>query len=307
MELIKFTDYIKLDEFQELSVALGEFDGLHLGHIKVIESMINDSIRLNTKKAIITFSPHPKYVLNNDKFTNLTNDSQRDILLSKYNIDYLIVIDFTKEFANINGKDFVEKYLDKINVKSVSIGFDFKFGINGSSKAEDIKNYSNNDIIVNIVKEVTINNIKVSSTSIRNFLLNGNVVLANELLGYNFSFSGIVIHGRHIGSTISLPTANVSPSKSLFIKKGVYAVKITIDNEIFNGMMNVGINPSFNRVDYISYEVNIFSFNKNIYDKEVVVTLFDFIREEMKFDSIESFLNQVEKDKKRIRSILQIS
>lgn len=300
MELVNFFEYLKKDNLPFLSVTIGDFDGIHLGHQKLLDETIKQANN-ELKTAVITFSPHPDVILKNKTGFELISLDEKRLLLEKWNFDYLIVIPFTKEFSCLAPKMFITDFLIKINVKKVIIGNDFSYGKGGVGKPQQISMYSDYQIDVTIIDELYYNNKKISSTDIRNYLINGSLEMAKKFLGRNYSFSGIVVKGKQIGTSIGLPTANIKVIDNFVkIKKGVYAVKIFIDDKEYYGMMNVGHNPTFNYSIQLSIEVNIFNFNQNIYGKNVIVECFKFIRDEILFDSKEAFLSQIDIDYQQI-------
>lgn len=300
MELVNFFEYLKKDNLPFLSVTIGDFDGIHLGHQKLLDETIKQANN-GLKTAVITFSPHPDVILKNKTGFELISLDEKRLLLEKWNFDYLIVIPFTKEFSCLAPKMFITDFLVKINVKKVIIGSDFSYGKGGVGKPQQISMYSEHQIDVTIMDELYYNNKKISSTDIRNYLINGSLEMAKKFLGRNYSFSGVVVKGKQIGTSIGLPTANIKVIDNFVkIKKGVYAVKIFIDDKEYYGMMNVGHNPTFNYSIQLSIEVNIFNFNQNIYGKNVIVECFKFIRDEILFDSKEAFLSQIEIDYQQI-------
>ncbi len=302
MELIDFFDYIKKAEIAQLAVTIGDFDGVHLGHQKLFDETIKyASNNPSVKTAVITFSPHPDIILKNKSDFELTSLNEKYNLMKKWNFDYLIIIPFTRAFSGISPEEFINKFLLRINVREVIVGTDFSFGKYGKGRPEQIPLYSNNKINVMIIDEICCNDKKISSTDIRKYLSRGALEMVRKCLGRNYSFSGEVIRGKQIGSTLNLPTANIKVTDNFIeLKHGVYAVKVIIDDEQYYGMMNVGHNPSFNYSNHISIEINIFHFDKNIYGKKLIVECFEYIRSEMKFNSKQEFLEQIKRDQETI-------
>lgn len=302
MELIDFFDYIKKAEIAQLAVTIGDFDGVHLGHQKLFDETIKyANNNPSVKTAVITFSPHPDIILKNKSDFELTSLNEKYNLMKKWNFDYLIIIPFTRAFSAISPEEFINKFLLRINVREVIVGTDFSFGKYGQGRPEQIPLYSNNKINVMIIDEICCNDKKISSTDIRKYLSRGALEMVRKCLGRNYSFSGEVIRGKQIGSTLNLPTANIKVTDNFIeLKHGVYAVKVIIDDEQYYGMMNVGHNPSFNYSNHISIEINIFHFDKNIYGKKLIVECFEYIRSEMKFNSKQEFLEQIKRDQETI-------
>lgn len=304
MELIKFEDYLNLDIKPKLVAAIGEFDGIHLAHQKLIEKTIYIAQTQNYKSAIICFEPHPLKVLKPElHIGNITTLDEKNKILSKYNLDYLIVIKFDLEFAKKSPLTFVNDYLLSINVCNVVVGFDFKFGADSIGKATDIKKLSNNKIDVTIIDEIKYNDEKVGSSNIRRLLEEGEIEKANTLLGHPFSIDGIVEHGDGIGKDLDLPTANIAyKNDSLILKNGVYAVKVTLDEITYIGMLNIGHNPTFNYQNNLRYEINILGYTGNLYSKYMVIEIYKYIRCELKFNSVEDFKAQIQNDKVNIEN-----
>lgn len=282
-------------------ITIGTFDGVHIGHKKIINQLTSISSKNNLISILLSFFPHPKMVLQNDKELKLINTIQeKEGLLNSLNLDYLIIKEFTKEFSRLSALEFVRDILvNKLNAKHIIIGYDHHFGRNRTANIEQLKEFGElYDFKVTEILAQDIDDIAISSTKIRKALINGEITLANKFLGYNFFFSGNVVHGNNIGKTISFPTANIkidAPYK-LVPKNGVYIVKTTIDNQITYGMMNIGYNPTFNGKQK-SIEIHFINFNKNIYDKTLTIEMILRIRNEIKFNTVNDLKKQLEQDK----------
>ena len=282
-------------------LTIGTFDGVHVGHKKIINQLTTISSENNLISILLSFFPHPKMVLQNDNELKLINTIQeKEGLLNSLNLDYLIIKKFTKEFSRLSALEFVRDILvNKLNAKHIIIGYDHHFGRNRTANIEQLKEFGElYDFKVTEILALDIDDIAISSTKIRKALINGEIRLANKFLGYNFFFSGDVIHGNNIGKTISFPTANIkidTPYK-LVPKNGVYIVKTIIDNQITFGMMNIGYNPTFNGKQK-SIEIHFMNFNKNIYDKTLTIEMILRIRNEIKFNSVDDLKKQLEQDK----------
>jgi riboflavin kinase/FMN adenylyltransferase len=282
-------------------ITIGTFDGVHIGHKKIINQLTSISSKNNLISILLSFFPHPKMVLQNDKELKLINTIQeKEGLLNSLNLDYLIIKEFTKEFSRLSALEFVRDILvNKLNAKHIIIGYDHHFGRNRTANIEQLKEFGElYDFKVTEILAQDIDDIAISSTKIRKALINGEITLANKFLGYNFFFSGNVVHGNNIGKTISFPTANIkidAPYK-LVPKNGVYIVKTTIDNQITYGMMNIGYNPTFNGKQK-SIEIHFINFNKNIYDKTLTIEMILRIRNEIKFNTVDDLKKQLEQDK----------
>ena len=282
-------------------ITIGTFDGVHIGHKKIINQLTSISSKNNLISILLSFFPHPKMVLQNDNELKLINTIQeKEGLLNSLNLDYLIIKEFTKEFSRLSALEFVRDILvNKLNAKHIIIGYDHHFGRNRTANIEQLKEFGElYDFKVTEILAQDIDDIAISSTKIRKALINGEITLANKFLGYNFFFSGNVVHGNNIGKTISFPTANIkidAPYK-LVPKNGVYIVKTTIDNQITFGMMNIGYNPTFNGKQK-SIEIHFINFNKNIYNKNLTIEMILRIRNEIKFNTVVDLKKQLEQDK----------
>jgi len=282
-------------------ITIGTFDGVHIGHKKIINQLTSISSKNNLISILLSFFPHPKMVLQNDKELKLINTIQeKEGLLNSLNLDYLIIKEFTKEFSRLSALEFVRDILvNKLNAKHIIIGYDHHFGRNRTANIEQLKEFGElYDFKVTEILAQDIDDIAISSTKIRKALINGEITLANKFLGYNFFFSGNVVHGNNIGKTISFPTANIkinTPYK-LVPKNGVYIVKTIIDKQITFGMMNIGYNPTFNGKQK-SIEIHFINFNKNIYNKNLIIEMILRIRNEIKFNTVVDLKKQLEQDK----------
>lgn len=305
MELI-YLDITKDYSFPMLVATLGVFDGLHQGHLTLLEETIKLGKKKKLKTAVITFNPHPDYVLGKVKdLSFITPFEVKTKIISDLGFDYLFVIDFTMDVVNTSPKEFVQKYLVKLNVVHTVVGFDFTYGKKGEGKAKDITLYSNNKIENTIIEKVELDNKKVSSLDVKEMLENGDIEKANTLLGRMYEIKGEVIYGKQVGQTISVPTANVSYNEEyVCLKTGVYATLIEVSGKSYPSITNIGHNPSFNFTKKRSLETHIIGFNQNIYGQTVVVRFLKHLRNEIKFDSIDSFLKQIEKDKEEALKII---
>ena len=282
-------------------ITIGTFDGVHLGHKKIITRLLKSALSENLESTIITFSQHPRSVLQTNNPISLLNTNEEKInLLENLGLDNLVLLDFSS-IAELSGEEFVKNILvDKLNIQKIIIGYDHKFGKNRSSDIHDLIYFGKKyHFDVEQISAEELNEITISSTKIRNAILDGMISLANNYLGYHFFFSGKVIMGKQLGRTIQFPTANikVENSQKIIPKNGVYIIKGEWDDKQYNGMMNIGFRPTVNGKD-LSIEAHFFSLDENLYHKEIKVSVLDFIRDEKKFDSLTELKNQLEKDKK---------
>ncbi|BBA17470.1 bifunctional riboflavin kinase/FAD synthetase [Blattabacterium cuenoti] len=300
--------YSLINEFSSLDpcvFTLGIFDGVHIGHQKIIKNLILRS-RKKYCSVLLTFHPHPKEILNtNKKFFYLNTLSERIYNLKKTGIEHLIVHPFTTNFSKLRTKDFLKKILHpKSKIRKIITGYDSIIGKNRDSSYEELKKISHKyGIKVYKVNPYKFQKKIVSSTHIRESLLLGNIQWANRALGYFYTLSGNVIEGKGIGKMINFPTANLQiDSKKLIPKQGVYAVKINYLNNMYLGMLNIGINPTLEKENRkIKIEVHIFDFFENIYGKKIDILMIRIIREEKKFNSIQELKKQICMDKINIQ------
>lgn len=295
---------------QAYSLAIGFFDGIHKGHQAVIEAAKQKAQELNIKSAVMTFDPHPSIVLgkSSEKVLYITPLVQKLDVLQKLNVDTVFVVHFTSDFAKLTPEQFIEYFILDLNVKHVTAGFDFSFGAFGKGNMKLMDELSNGQYGVTVIEKQLDEEEKISSTRIRNALENGEMEQVRTLLGRAFEVPGIVIHGDKRGRTMGFPTANVQAMEGCYIPAtGVYAVKILVQNEWYDGVCNVGYKPTFKNPDEkkLTVEVHIFNFDKNIYGEEVVVGWYKRIRSERKFNGIEALIEQIELDKQQAITYLE--
>lgn len=286
---------------EETIVTIGTFDGVHIGHQKIIEKLVAEAKKLGKKSVLLTFFPHPRMVLQKDASIELINTiNERAARLEKLGLDYLIIHPFSKEFSRLTALDFVRDVLvNQLNTYKLIIGYDHHFGKNREGNIEQLTEYSHMyDFTVEEIPAQDIDDVSVSSTKIRRALANGELKTANKYLGYNFSLTGKVVNGKQLGGKIGYPTANIDVVEQykLIPKTGVYVVKSTIANQEVYGMMNIGNRPTVNG-EHQTIEVHFFDFDSDLYGKELTVELLYYLRAEQKFDSVTSLINQLKIDK----------
>lgn len=278
---------------------LGTFDGVHVGHTKIIERLLKASSE-EEQSLILTFFPHPRMVLQKESDIKLLNTiAERTELLKQAGLQNLIIHPFDQAFSRLTAEEFVKNVLvDIFNIKKIIIGHDHRFGRNRTANIDDLIVYGKEyGFEVEQISAKEIDEVSISSTKIRNALDEGKIALANEYLGYNYSFSGTVIHGKKLGRTIGFPTANVNIEESykLIPAIGVYAVKCLIGNQKVNGMLNIGTNPTV-AGQTLSIEVHLFDFDADLYGQIITVELIKRIRDEQKFNSVAELKTQLNKD-----------
>jgi riboflavin kinase/FMN adenylyltransferase len=283
---------------------LGIFDGVHRGHKALLHHLVRKAHELKGESVVITFSPHPRLVLerHNSNLSFLNTMEEKMTLLENAGIDHLIVIQFNMAFSKITACDFIKEILiKKIGTKYLIVGYNHHFGRSGEGDFSTIKQCSEGlGISVEQVQGYHTDEGKISSSTIRQALLDGRTDEANKWLGYFYSLSGTVIQGRRIGRTIGFPTANIKPDYQykLIPANGVYAVEVRIGNETFPGMLNIGSNPTVNEdKNFRSIEVNILNFERDIYGKKITVIFRKRLRDEIKFDNLAQLTEQMKIDK----------
>ena len=286
---------------QESVVTIGTFDGVHIGHQKIIKRLIGMGKQYGLKSVILTFFPHPRMVLQKDADIKLINTIQeRHDILNALGLDYLLIKEFTREFSRLSAEDFVKQILvDKLNAKKVIIGYDHRFGRNRNADITDLKRFGKTyGFQVEEISAQDINHVSVSSTKIRKALEEGDVTKANLYLGYRFMLNGTVSKGKGLGRQLNYPTANIKIKEDykLIPKQGAYIVCSKIHGEVVYGMMNIGTNPTVNGKQQ-TIEVHFFDFNADIYGENIQVDLIKRIRNEEKFESVEALKNQLAIDK----------
>ena len=290
-------------------VTIGTFDGVHIGHQKIIEQVVETAKKLGKKSVLLTFFPHPRMVLQQNASIELINTiDERAELLSKTGLDYLIIHPFSIEFSRLTALDFVRKILvNQLNTSKLIIGYDHHFGKNREGNLEQLTEYSHlYNFEVEEIPAQDINDVSVSSTKIRKALSDKNIKTANKYLGYHFMLNGTVVNGKQLGGKIGFPTANISIKEDykLIPKMGVYVVKSKIDNNTIFGMMNIGFRPTLEG-KHQTIEVHFFNFEKDLYNQNLTIEILYFLRDEEKFDSAEKLILQLKEDEKIALNYIQ--
>lgn len=301
-------DTERLPHFNKAVVTIGTFDGVHVGHRKIIDQLKEEAQRIGGETVIITFHPHPRKIVHVSREVKLiTTIDERIRLLSDAGVDHLVIVPFTRGFSELEAREYVELFLKKkFDPSVVIIGYDHKFGTERKGDYKLLEEFSANGYFE--LKEIpghVINHSTVSSTLIRNAILDGDIDKANGLLGYTFTFDGEVIKGDQRGRTIGYPTANIklTDEEKIIPGDGVYAVKMTLitserdkKEELLEGMMNIGLRPTVDGTKR-TIEINIFDFNENIYGKKMRVFVKKFLRPEKKFSGLDELKLQLASDK----------
>lgn len=282
-------------------VTIGTFDGVHIGHRKIIDRVVREASDNGLESVILTFFPHPRIVLHGAGDIKLLNTlDEKKALLEKTGLQNLIVHPFDEAFANLTAREFVESVLVKqLNAARIIIGHDHRFGKNRDAGIDDLIAFGREfKFDVAQIPAQEIDDVSVSSTKIRKALSQGKMELANEYLGYDYFLTGTVVKGKQLGRTIGFPTANIAISEpyKLIPKNGIFVAQSRIDGETVNGMLSIGTNPTVGGRD-LSIEIYYIDFDGDLYGKTLAVSLLHFIREEEKFDSIESLKAAISNDK----------
>ena len=296
-----FSSISEFNSTQKTIVTIGTFDGVHIGHQKIIEKLIQGTKNSDYESLILTFFPHPRMVLHEASSIKLLNTiNEKSGFLKKMGLDNLVIHPFDKEFSNLSAEEFVKTILvDSFNIQKIIIGYDHRFGKNRAANIDDLIAFGDKyGFEVEQISAQEVDSVSVSSTKIRDAIANGTMAVANEFLGYNYILSGKIIKGKQLGRTIGFPTANVKIEENykLIPKNGVYIVKSIIQEKTVFGIMNIGLNPTVNGED-LSIEVHFLDFDIAIYNTEITVSVIDRIRDEQKFSSIDLLKVQIQKDK----------
>ncbi|MEN9325613.1 MAG: hypothetical protein RI943_24 [Bacteroidota bacterium] len=296
--------YQSLNEFiptKKTIVTLGTFDGVHLGHNVILDKICNIAKQENLESVLLTFFPHPRLIVSNDSEIKMLNTmAEKAMLLEQKGIQNFIIHPFDKLFSELSPREFVEQVLIKqLNIHKIIIGYDHKFGKNRAADFNDLIAFGKEfGFEVEEISAKQVNEVSVSSTKIRNSLLEGNISLANAYLGYSYMLSGIVLKGNQLGRTIGFPTANIEIPENykLIPKNGVYIVTAIVNKKTIFGMMNIGVKPTLGE-NLLSIEVHLLQFSEDIYGQEIQVNVIERLRDEQKFESFESLKSQLEIDK----------
>lgn len=305
MEIITSLDAELKNKYPATVIALGTFDGLHLGHTDVINTARDYAERSGLKLAVFTFSNHPLALIRPDLVpVRIISAEEKIKLLESFGVDYLINIPFTEGFAALSPDEFLKR-LDCFNYRCLVVGENFTYGFLGSGKTETLERSGRKngfDVIVRPL--VKMNGNVVSSTGIRNLIQAGHIEYANRMLGRAYAITGTIVHGEQRGRKLGFPTANIEllHGEMAVPAPGVYAVTVSIEGSIYEGMGNIGNNPTFNDVEHARLEVNLFNCSGDLYGKTMSVQFHKYIRAEKKFSGVEELCRKIEEDKKAIKT-----
>lgn len=287
-------------------VTLGTFDGVHLGHRSILEKVMASSKKMQAESLLLTFFPHPRMVLQQDSDIKLLNTiDEKIILLREFGIENLIIHPFDQSFSRLTAEEFVKNILvDQFNICKIIIGHDHRFGRNRTATIYDLIRFGEEyGFEVEQISAQEIDDVSISSTKIRNALAEGNVALANSYLGYHYFFTGTVVKGNQLGRTINFPTANfkIEDDYKLIPQNGVYIVSSIINDQFVPGMMNIGVRPTVDGVA-LTVEVNYLDFDGDLYGQKLSVSIYEKIRDEQKFPSLDDLKKQLALDKQTAKN-----
>ncbi|MGL4999719.1 bifunctional riboflavin kinase/FAD synthetase [Cetobacterium sp.] len=299
---MKIIDDILLtkEKFENICVAIGAFDGIHLGHRELISEAVKKAKKIGGKSVVFTFLNHPMEITANLKAPKLISSLEEKIhIVESLNVDYLILQPFTKEFSSMTPDRFVQEVLKNIlKTKEIYVGFNFSFGKDGKGSIQSLKELGKKlDINTNIIDPIKLEDKVISSTFIRKMLILGNLDIANRCLGQPFLIIGEVVHGRKLGRLMGFPTANLKILNKVYPPFGIYGGKVRVEDENHyrDAVINIGKNPTL-KPDERSIEVHILDFDKDIYGKKIYVSLVQFLRDEKKFNSMDELKETIKKD-----------
>ena len=301
--------YDKLDNIsisEDTAVCIGNFDGLHLGHRLIISSLKEEAKKLGLKTLILSFCPHPVQFFGGG-LKLISTDRKRMSLFESQEVDYLVYLDFNTYLAGLSPEEFFKKILiDELHGKLVLVGNDYRFGAKKSGDINTLHElglkYGIRTIFIDKVKDS--NNIEISSTRIRNLIISGDVYYAGKLLGCPYSLEGIVVHGDKNGRKLGYPTMNIESANQLTAKDGVYAAKVKIFDKIYNSMAYIGERPTIDNNLKRRVEANLFDFNQEVYGSFAEIYLYKYIRDDMKFNTLDELKEQLKKDKEQCIEVL---
>jgi riboflavin kinase/FMN adenylyltransferase len=309
--MLVHNDTTHLPIFNKPIVTTGTFDGVHRGHVQLIETLTRHAQDTGGESVLITFDPHPRQVLNpeEDSLRLLTTREEKIRLLEKLGIDHVVFVAFNKAFAALSAHDYLKNFLvDKFHPAAIALGYNHNFGHHRDGNIELLKKYQDQFgyTVIEISKQI-VDDINVSSTRIRLALNEGDLSTANHLLGRPYSFSGTVVTGRQLGRTLGFPTANLDivDTQKLIPAFGVYAVKAWIGEEMNNGVMNIGNRPTVDGKNR-TIEVHLFDFDRDIYNQTITVELWHYLRPEQKFEGLEALKAQINMDKMKAGQLLNL-
>lgn len=310
MEIIKIHHpYDKKDIYSgDIVLILGFFDGVHRGHQAVIKKGVQIAAQKGMKSAVMTFNRHPAFVYRSfdpDKHNYLTPLDRKEKIMENLGVDILYEVDFTSSFGRLSPQEFVDDYIVKWHAKIVVAGFDYTYGKAHLANMDTLHTYADGRFDIIKVEKMQDERDKISSTRIRRYIGEGQIERANNLLGYVYETSGFVIHGDARGRDLGYPTANIYPHPYVMVpKRGVYAVRMLVNEKWHDGMASIGYNPTFGHRPSYSIEVHLFDYSEEIYGEDVSVKWVSYLRDEIKFDSVDALIERLDQDEIEARDCL---
>ena len=303
-----FNDLNSISEIPNPVVTIGTFDGVHLGHQKILQTLLDEAKGVDGESVLLTFYPHPRMILfpESHGMKLLQTQAEKMEKLSEYGLQNLIIYPFSFDFSRLSALEFVRDILvEKLHVRKIVIGYDHQFGKNREGNIDYLRDIAEMyEFEVIEIPAQDIDEVNVSSTKIRDALLQGDVERASVFLGRPYELSGKVVRGRALGRTIGFPTANIDVNSDLKLVPGigVYAVEVEVNGQVHRGMLNIGKRPTIVSTDDVHSEVHILDFQEDIYDKMITVRFMARVRNEQKFESVEALKEQLQKDEKSVRT-----
>ena len=304
--------YFGFDQLPSINACVlsqGTFDGVHKGHQKVLQSLVDTARTLNLPSVLLTFHPHPRSVVktHTDKIELINSIEEKAERILNIGVDYVLVLEFTTEISQLSPEQFVTEILiSKLNIKNILVGYDHRFGKNRSGGFQELLLLSSSfNFDVEEIEAKEVDEIVISSTQIRKHLKNGDIEKANDLLGYHYPITGTVIHGNKNGRTLGFPTANISITEKdkLTPKTGAYVGHTVVNGKSYPSMINIGYRPTIDGSN-LSIESHLIGVDLDLYDQTIQIQLIDFLRDEIKFNSLDQLKDQLNKDKQKVLEIL---
>ena len=292
----------------KLSACIGYFDGLHKGHIQLVNNAIDNAKENNRLSCLITFDPDPIVIVKNLNFRkHLTPLDFKIDIAKKIGVDVVVVLNMTKEMSMLEPKEFIDTILVSLNVEYLVCGYDFRFGYKGAGDSDALKELGKEKFVTRVINPVVFNNQKISSTRIIEALNEGDVELVSTLLNRPYSIKSKVVHGRKQGRKIGFPTINLEYNNEYYTpKEGVYAGLGIVDGKVYRAMTNVGHNLTFNHYEQLSIEAYLLDFNHDVYGKEVEIMFTHRLRDELKFDTIDELIEQMKDDELQTKNKVSV-
>ncbi|HLS70830.1 MAG TPA: bifunctional riboflavin kinase/FAD synthetase [Chitinophagaceae bacterium] len=301
-----YRDWNALPEFKNAVITIGSFDGVHLGHQEILKKLANLADKYDGESVLITFHPHPRKIIDPyAKLALLSEEEQKLQQILDLGIDNIVLVPFTRDFSLWSAEDYIDDFLiKKFKPKAIVLGYDHHFGHDRKGNLNLLKEKVPNSVEVVEIEAQLINEAAISSTKIRNAILNGDIKNVSLMLGRQYGLHATVVHGKKLGRKLGFPTANLNPvfPDLILPANGVYMVKVNIEDKDWAGMMNIGVKPTVENESVRSLEVHILDFEEDIYGKTIHITFLDKIREEQKFENIAALIEQLKKDKKWVEA-----